>query len=95
MIMGLARLLTGGTGGRRQLIRALKRMTERDWDLSVTFNARDNDPELTAALNEFIGRLSAEITRSARSAVAVSETSPSPKSAQSKSHRAPAASTSS
>jgi methyl-accepting chemotaxis protein len=74
--MSLAYLFRSSTPARQQLTQVLERMTERDWDLAVSFDGKDVEPALSSALNRFMRRLTAEITRSARSAIAVSATAP-------------------
>jgi len=74
--MLLARLVCPGSSGRRQIAKALERLTERDWDLTVSFDDRRVDPSLGTALNRFLGRLAAAITRSTRATIGVSGTTP-------------------
>lgn len=71
--MSLLRLLR--PAGHRLLVEALTRTTERDWDLTVAFDAVA-PTDLAAALNRFFDRLAEEVSQSARAAIAVSTTAP-------------------
>lgn len=71
--MVLSRLIR--PAGHRLLVEALKRTAERDWDLTIPFDALTH-PDLAAALNRFLGRMAEEVSRSASAAIAVSTTAP-------------------
>lgn len=74
--MLLARLFRPGASGHHQITKTLERLTERDWDLTVSFDNRAVDPSLGTALNRFLERLVAAITRSTRATIGVSGTTP-------------------
>ncbi|AOV16252.1 hypothetical protein BJI67_03455 [Acidihalobacter aeolianus] len=69
-------LLGRNASKRKQLIQTLERLTERDWDLTVSFAETGADPELATALNRFVSRLAETIGRSSRSAIAVAAAAP-------------------
>ncbi len=74
--MALRNLIARKGAGRRRLTETLGRVVERDWDLTVSFQGPGVEPALAEALGVFMARLEAEIARSARAAIRVSEAAP-------------------
>ncbi|MEJ2060166.1 MAG: methyl-accepting chemotaxis protein [Gammaproteobacteria bacterium] len=74
--MSLAQMILPAASSRKQLVRTLEKLTERDWDLTVDFDELSLDADLSAALNRFMHRLAKEISQSARTSIAVSSAAP-------------------
>ncbi|MBL3559059.1 MULTISPECIES: hypothetical protein [Marinobacter] len=74
--MQLSRLMFPNSVGRKELIRTLERLTERDWDLTIEFGGDTHNQDLHRALNRFMRSLEQEISHSTRTAIAMSAAAP-------------------